>query len=145
MKPSRYTREAAWFVWRHYPPAKDWGRHLLQRWITWNCSHGFMLTVLGNEEQLLGLAVVRPMMRENCYDERKSNHFDEEGDTYFVDLGIALQPRLQVLQALGFAGLKRFGQRDYIAFQVRGGDVKIVDARQHRARMFKQRKAECSH
>jgi hypothetical protein len=117
---------------------RTWERDSLLDWLRWHSAQGFILRALGDNGELLGIAIVRPMMRKECYSERLSYHFDNEGDTYFVDLAIAARPKLKVLQALGFAGLRRFGARKYMAFQVRAGSIKIIEPQDHRAKLLKR-------
>lgn len=125
------------FIVTHYKRAKDWDKPSLYNWICWNLENGFCLLV-GDKSGLTGLAFVRTMMMRDSATQKTGLHFDPEGDTYFVDLAIAKAPKLPVLQALGFAGHKRFGQRDYIAFQRHGkGSVMITNAKRHRDRILR--------
>jgi len=127
--------ELAEFILEHYRQAAGWGK--LEEWVNWNIEQGFCLLVGDIEtERLTGLALVRPVM--NPQDAKCSLDFDPEGDTYFVDLCIALPPVRQTLQGLGFALLKRFGMRDKIAFQRHGlGPVIVTDAHEHRRKLLR--------
>ena len=128
------------FILVHYARARDWNAPQLFNWICWNIEHGFCLLV-GDDDKIQGLAFVRTMMLKDCAKEMHTLYFDPEGDTYFVDLAIAPNPKLQALQALGFAGHKRFGQRDYIAYQRQGeGPVIITNAREHRNKILRKHK-----
>lgn len=123
------------FILEHYPKARDWNPGQLFNWLSWNIEMGFCL-IVGEEDKMTGLAIVRPVM----HPEQVLNNldFDPEGDCYYVDLTIALPPKRESMQALGFAVIKRFGQRDKIAFQIQGeGPIIITDAREHRRRLLR--------
>lgn len=124
------------FILQHYDRARDWDSTQLFNWICWNISQGFCLLV-GEGNHIFGLMLVRPTMHP-CSDCVGTLEFDPEGDTYFIDLAIATKPRRAVLQALTFAVLHRFGQRDKAAWQHHGiGPVIVVDAHEHRRRLLR--------
>ena len=111
---NREVRQLAWFVWRHYPPAKDWGRELVRKWLAWACSEGFVGVILYRRERIIGCGIARPVMLAELagYDR---GYFDNEGDCMFVDLAVA--PTTAVFKQLSILMRKRFGIRDRIAFK----------------------------
>lgn len=121
---------------RHYPMAAGWEEKALVNWVSWAIKEGFLF-MTGHEREIAGLAIVRPTMTPHKMP--NNLEFDQEGDTYYVDLAIALSPRRDVLQALCFSVLKRFGMRDKIAFQRQGvGPVLVIDAHAHRRKLLRQ-------
>ena len=110
---NREVRKLAWFVWRHYPPAKDWGRDILRRWIDWAYSHGFTAAFKDENETVVALGIARPVMdvEEARY---FADYYDDEGHTIFIDLAIA--PTTRVFKGLGILMKRRFGVREKIAF-----------------------------
>ena len=110
---NREVRKLAWFVWRNYPPAKDWGREILMRWLDWAYSHQFTAAFKDENETVVALGIARPVM-----DVEEARYFadayDDEGHTIFVDLAIA--PDSRVFKGLGVLMRRRFGVRDKIAF-----------------------------
>lgn len=125
-------KDIAAFIRKHYRQAGDWPG--LENWVAWNIEQGFCLLAGDDNDAIVGLLLVRPVF-EPC---PSSLEFDPEGDTYFIDLCVALPPKRQTLQGLGFALLKRFGMRDKFAFQRQGvGPVIVTDAHAHRAKMLR--------
>jgi len=109
-------REAAWFLWRNYPPAKDWGRVVLRNWISWHSSQASLCIVYQDEtrREIVGVGMARPVMEPwqgaaDCYE------FDAEGRCLFIDAAIATQTDAFVMMFLGL--LQRFGHRELIAYQ----------------------------
>jgi hypothetical protein len=125
------------FICRHYERARTWHPRNLEGWIEWNIEQRFCITARCEKtNEILGLIIVRPVMHPELAIGNKD--FDVEGDTYFVDMAIALPPKLPVLQVLGFAVLQRFGMRDKIAFQRNGvGPVIVSDAHEHRRKLLR--------
>lgn len=133
------TQDIAGFILAHYRPSKDWPLNDLFNWVNWAIENGFMFMVGNSEDDIRGLAIVRPVMHP--HEVADTLEHDPEGDCYFVDLAIALSPRRDVLQTLCFIGLNRFGMRDRIAFQdQRSRAVIVVDAHEHRRRLLRTMK-----
>lgn len=128
-------RQIAKFISVHYAVAGGWEMDSLTNWVNWAIENGFLLMV-GDGAKIFGLVIIRPVMHPHKMP--NSLEYDREGDCYFVDVAIALSPKRSVLQTLAFAVLKRFGQRDKIAFQKNGiGPVFVVDAHMHRKRLLR--------
>ena len=108
------VRKLAWFIWRHYPPAKDWGRKLLWGWLGFHCANGFVGAIKDNpiSDRIVGVGIARPVMKpedgHDCYE------YDPEGSCIFVDLALAADAR--AFKSLAVIMRKRFGTRDRIAF-----------------------------
>lgn len=106
-------RAAAWHVWRNYPPAKDWGRDLLWRWIGWHASNNTVAVVTNDNGHVVGVGIARLVM--NGHDGRDPYEYDPEGKCLFVDLSTATQPG--AFLTLFLMALKRFGHRPEIAYR----------------------------
>lgn len=120
-------RKLAWFIWRNYPPAKEWGRELLWNWLRWVASEGFVGVILDENHKIVATGIARPVMDPELagYD---SGYYDYEGDCVYADLAIA--PTTEMLKALSIMMRKRFGIRNRIAFK-RNPDplVRVYDYR----------------
>jgi hypothetical protein len=102
------------FILAHYPPYRKWEPEIFDRWLIWNLSQGFVQCVLDEGDELVGIVVCRPIMKKDWMGDEFFN-FDHEGDAIYVDAAIALKPF--AIQGLVFAALKRFGQRDWVAWK----------------------------
>lgn len=122
------------FILQHYDRARDWDASMLFNWICWNIEQGFLF--LTGDDKLTGILIARTTM--NPQDCVGSLDHDPEGDTYFIDLAIAINPKRESLQALAFDLLRRFGQRYKLAFQRQGtGPVIVTDAHLHRKKLLR--------
>ena len=111
---NREVRKLAWFVWRHYPPAKDWGWKRLQGWVEWHYERAFTAAFKDENDVVVALGIGKPVMnpedaKHDCY------VTDPEGSCIFVELAIA--PNNRVFQGLGALMRRRFGIRETIAFK----------------------------
>lgn len=111
MKPSLHS--FAQLILENLPQYRKWTTEALMNWINWHSSQGFIFCALDDSGDIAGLAFVRPIMYVEQGDEYYE--FDPEGPIYFVD--IAISKVKGALQAISFAVLKRFGQRDKIAWK----------------------------
>lgn len=110
---NREVRKISWFIWRNWPPAKDWGRELLRRWVDWNYSYSFIASVRDDSNNVKAVGIARPLMyADQAYD---YGTFDNEGPVIFVDLAIA--PTKRIFQGLAVVLKRRFGEREYLAFR----------------------------
>ena len=98
------------FILEHYPTAHEWNQLLFYKWIQWCLGEGFLATVLDDNDEIVGLGIAHPIMKGQHEDS-----LDQEGDTIFCDLGIALS--YEAFQMLIFAMIERFGARKYIAWR----------------------------
>ena len=105
------------FILAHYPPALEWDQIAFYKWIQWSLGESFLVTVLDNNDEMVGLGVAHPIMHDQGEDS-----LDQEGDTVFVDLAIALN--YEAFQMLGFAFIDRFGAREYVAWREAGHGFK---------------------
>lgn len=119
---TREIRQLAWFVWRHYPPAKDWGRDLLRSWLGWAGAQGFLGYFVDENDCVIAVGVARPVMEK--YDGYDYWTFDHEGPIVFVDLAIAANERL--FRGLMALTKRRFGERQFIGFRRRHGDERRI-------------------
>ena len=97
---------------------KDWPKRRLEDWLGWCAASGALITCYqgpGSKEPL-GFAVVRPINSLT----KKHQHYrmDERGQTLFVDMAVAKTS--DILRALGFGVLQRYGERKYIASEKKG-------------------------
>ncbi len=132
------TTQIAQFICDNYERANEWPFDDLCELIKFFMKEDFCLLV-GEKDQLLGVVLVRPTMEPwNCLN---NTDYDHEGDTLLIDIAVAKSPKVMVMQSLGFAILKRFGERSKLAFQRHGvGPLIITDMKRHRARLLRERK-----
>jgi len=100
------------YIAKHEPNAKLWPRDKFEKWVQYYFSEGFICTVLDDSEKLCGLAMIRPVLTPLDADDQLA--MDYEGTCLCIVEVIATAPG--ALQALGFAVLKRFGMRKYVAY-----------------------------
>jgi hypothetical protein len=99
------------FILDNYEEARHWDKLRFAEWLAWAKDSGYVLTVLDEQENIVGLAVAYPIMHKADCGERS----DQEGPIIFVQ--VAVCSRKGALQSLGFAILKRFGEREKVAIQ----------------------------
>jgi hypothetical protein len=107
------TLDLADFILEHYPPYRKWDSEIFLGWLKWHIGHGTVQRALDFDESVVGLTIIRTIMKPQDADNFYA--FDPEGNVAFIDVAIATKPN--VLQALTLAGLKRFGQRDWVAWK----------------------------
>jgi hypothetical protein len=108
------TKEIVEYVWKHRGMVyHKSSKEKVERWVTWAVSHGFVLSVVNDDETLAGIAIIRPVMSPE--DSKVECGFDPEGSCLSIDAVIATGKG--ALAALGFATLKRFGMRETVCWQ----------------------------
>lgn len=124
------------FILANYERAQTWETKSLRNWINWLIEQGFCL-LTGEDKQIKGVLFARPVM--NAEQATKDGlYYDMEGTCYFIDLAIVTAPKREGVQALAFALLKRFGQRDMLAFHRHGhGPLIVIDAHKHRQKLLR--------
>lgn len=107
------TLDTADFILEHIPRYREWDSEIFLSWLKWHVGHGTVQRALDFDESIVGLTIIRTIMNPQNADDFYA--FDPEGDVAFIDAVIATKPN--TLQALALAGLKRFGQRDWVAWK----------------------------
>jgi hypothetical protein len=113
-------RETNDFIEQHYPISMTWETGALATWITWASVKGFLFQVVG-ENGLEGVAIARPVASLVGLIDNGWQH-DENGHYIYIDLAIGHTRRVR--QAIAFAILSRFGERESVAFR-HNGKLKI--------------------
>jgi hypothetical protein len=105
--------EIAEFILRYDLIYRRWDKQILLAWLQWHADHQLLLKAIDLDGSIAGLLIVRTIMKP--HDASEVYAYDPEGNVAFIDLAIATRPG--VIQALVLAALKRFGQRDWIAWK----------------------------
>ncbi len=129
------STDIANFICANYERANEWPFNDLVEWIKWFTKERFVLTI-GNGPKMWGVIMVRPTLEPwNCLG---NTDYDQEGDCLYIDIAVAMSPKRDVLQAMGFALLKRFGERSKIAFHRHGvGPLIITSFAEHRRKLLR--------
>lgn len=101
------------FVHSHYPESTVWKEGVLENWLTIAAMNGYLMLALNDEEEPVGLIIARTVDKIPAKMDR--NPFDEDGQIIYVDFAIA--PNKQVLSALAWAVLQRYGLRKILAYR----------------------------
>lgn len=104
------------YIWRHYPPARDWGAELLVRWLAWHMNNRGVCIVKDEDESIRGVGVARLVMNaeDGAHNGVLSYEHDNEGAVVFIDLAVTCHP--DAIKILLLKIRERFGMRDRIAF-----------------------------
>ena len=105
-------QEVTDYIAANEPQAKNWDEAKFQKWVAWHYSEGFVCVVLDVDQSIAGLAMVRPCMERDAADQMV---WDYEGDCLYI--AEVVTTKKGALKALGFAVLKRFGMREWVAWQ----------------------------
>lgn len=100
-------------ILEHYPTYKKWDRAIFDGWLGWHNDNGFVIRALDDNENTVGIGIVRPVMKAE--DANDHYEFDPEGSVLFIDLLICLHP--SAMTAIGLGVLQRFGQRQTVAWK----------------------------
>lgn len=92
---------------------RKWERQGFLDWLQWHADHELLLKAIDFDGSIAGVLIIRTVMKPQDADVDFA--CDPEGSIAYVELAIADKPG--VIQALGLAALKRFGQRGWIAWK----------------------------
>jgi hypothetical protein len=92
---------------------RKWDAKTFRDWLQWHCDHQLLLKAIDLDGSIAGVLIIRTVMKPQ--DANQFYAYDPEGDVAYVELAIA--KRLEVFRALALAGLKRFGERPWIAWK----------------------------
>lgn len=100
-------------ILKHHEPYRMWNRENFDGWLAWNIHNGFVIRAVNDNDETVGVGIVRPVMKEEDATDRYE--FDPEGSVLFIDLLLCLHP--SAMQAIGFGVLQRFGMRETVAWR----------------------------
>ncbi len=110
------------FVWCNDPTVQAWEEKAFDKWIEFYYSEGFICVVKNAFEDIVGVALVRPIMQPmDALDYLK---FDQEGAGLHIQEMVCTAKGAMIM--LGFAVLSRFGMRQWISWERRGMTKLIV-------------------
>lgn len=105
--------EIADFILRYDLIYRKWDRQTFLAWLQWHCDHQLLLKAIDFDGSIAGVLVIRTIMKAQEADEPYG--YDPEGNIAYVELCISEKP--EAIQALVAAALKRFGQREWLAWK----------------------------
>lgn len=99
------------FLKEHYVPAKSWVDPL--GYCLWNMSHGFMASVIGEDDKVIAMGVARPVDRPGfgCL----PFYFNANGKNLHMDLLVDISDDTKAILALRAFTMQRFGPRETVA------------------------------
>lgn len=126
------------YVWCNEPACRKWDRDQFENWVAWHWSNGFVCTVLNIDESIVGVVLIRPIMEPmDAFDPLS---FDYEGRGLHVSQIVSTAKG--ALPALGFAVLKRFGQREFVSWNRRPtGKLVVCKSSMLRRNLFREMEA----
>jgi len=101
------------FILKHHEWCRNLNPEIFQGWLGWHVHNGFVIRALDDNENTVGVGIVRPVMSAD--DANDFYEFDPEGSVLFIDLLICEHP--SAMQAIGLGVLQRFGMREWVAWK----------------------------
>lgn len=100
------------FIREHYVESTVWKEGALENWISWAATNGYLMLAL-DEKEVVGLVIARTVNEIPA--KRDLMPFSADGSIIYIDFAIA--PNKNILKALGWAVLQRYGERPILAYR----------------------------
>jgi hypothetical protein len=126
------------FIYVNDPTVQSWEQKAFDRWVAFYHSEGFICVVKNAFEDIVGVALVRPIMEPmDALDYLK---FDQEGKGLHIQEIVCTAKGALIM--LGFAVLQRFGMRQFVSWENRGlGKLMVRQATAVRRNIFRKMEA----
>ncbi len=101
------------FVREHYVESTVWNEGVLENWLSWAATNGYLMVAMDEEKKPVGLVIARTVKEIPA--QRDLSPFTEDGQIIYIDFAIA--PNKNIMKALGWAVLQRYGERPFLAYR----------------------------
>jgi hypothetical protein len=110
------------YVWMNEPAVRHWEKKAFDKWVAFHWSEGFICVVKNCFEEIAGVVMIRPIME--VMDALDPMKFDPEGRGLHISQIVCTGKGAMAM--LGFAALKRFGEREFISWERRKPRRKLI-------------------